>query len=373
MWSRGSLKHSIRICLVIAVFVLLCFGGVSAKNNNSGTLELSSIYWAIRINYEISGATITKVGEDNLDTTNYLSNERALEGGLDTDQLRISGAAIGEGITWPASSLDVSVVEEPSNTVLKTYTDKLASGSGEMKFDLVVPVSKGGTYSFYITQNCYMNYLHTVKVSGSLYPVGPNVSQENHQPTVSLDYSPQDPMDTDSIWLKADAEDPDGDQLMYSWFIWGNEIVNETGTELLKQLASGDYEYTVKVSDGKGGIAEDTVRFTVIKKTPAPPCNGLLVDLEEGPGSVVIAKVVDDCEHKPLQYADLYIRIFHTYNKQLDKWINGKYVNVQKETNENGEAFIQVNGNPGDMYRVDVYASKEKWDTSDSSIHVTIE
>ena len=196
---------------------------------------------------------------------------------------------------------------------------------------------------------------------------------ENHPPTVSLNYLPEYPTDMDSITLKANAQDPDGDQLMYSWFILGNEIVNETGTELYNQLDPGDYEYTVNVSDGKGGIAEDTVRFTVIKKTPSPPCDRLLLDLEEGQNSVVIAKVVDDCEHNPLSNAILDIRIFHTYDKQLDKAINGEYVDLsQKWTDENGEAIISVSGNPGDMYRVDVYASKEEWDTSDSSIHVTI-
>ncbi len=203
---------------------------------------------------------------------------------------------------------------------------------------------------------------------------GPQVQPtENHPPTVTLDYSPEYPTDADAITLKADAEDPDGDQLVYSWFIGKTEIGYETGTELRRQLAPGDYEYTVKVSDGKGGIAEATVRFTVIKKTPPPPCNGLLLDLEEGPGSVVIAKVVDDCEHNPLSNADLDIVIFHVYDKQLDKYINGEVVNrLQNLTDGNGEAIIPVNGNPGDMYRVDVYASKDEWDTSDSSIHITI-
>ena len=104
-----------------------------------------------------------------------------------------------------------------------------------------------------------------------------------------------------------------------------------------------------------------------------PPCNGLLVDLEEGSNSVVIAKVVDDCEHNPLKDAVLDIVIFHVYDKQLNKWINGEYVDRQKMTNDNGEASIIINGNPNDIYRVDVYASKEGWDRSDSSIHVTIE
>jgi|GEM_PF-2615910 len=107
--------------------------------------------------------------------------------------------------------------------------------------------------------------------------------------------------------------------------------------------------------------------------TPKLACDRLLLDLNEGQNSAVIAKVVDVCEHNPLSGAVLDMRIFHTYDKQLDKAINGDYVDLpQRLTDENGEATIPVNGNPGDIYRVDVYASKEGWDTSDRSIHVTI-
>jgi len=283
MWSRCSLQLSIRICLVIAVFVLLCFGGVAAQSN-SGTLELGmQTESGLRIDYEISGATITKVGEDNLDTVNGLSNERALEGVLETDQLRISGVATYKSFKSRSdSSLEVKIVDD-SNTVLKTYTDRLDPGSGEMKFDLVVPVSKDKTYSFYIVEYGYMNYLHTVKVSGTLHPAAP----------------------------------PE-------------------------------------------------------RKPPEIACDRLILDLDEGPNSVVIANVVDACEHKPLGGADLDIRIFHTWDEQLKKAINGKFVDLQMKTNGNGERTIQVTGNPGDIYRVDVYASKEGWDTSDRSIHVTI-
>lgn len=101
-------------------------------------------------------------------------------------------------------------------------------------------------------------------------------------------------------------------------------------------------------------------------------CDRLLLDLNEGPSSVVVAKVVDICEYKPLSDAVLEIRIFHTYDSLLGKAINGDYVDLTpKMTNGLGEAIIQVSGNPGDIYRVDVYASKEGWDKSDRSIHVT--
>lgn len=106
---------------------------------------------------------------------------------------------------------------------------------------------------------------------------------------------------------------------------------------------------------------------------PPRPCDRLVLDLNEGSDSVVIAQVVDACEHKPLNNATLDIRIFHTYDKRLNRAINGKYVDLlPKYTYANGTARIPVDGNPGDIYRVDVYASKEGWDTSERSIHVTV-
>ncbi|MGB5100346.1 MAG: discoidin domain-containing protein [Methanothrix sp.] len=92
---------------------------------------------------------------------------------------------------------------------------------------------------------------------------------ENHPPTVTLDFSPEYPTSRDTITLKADAEDPDGDSLTYTWFIDDIEISYMTGPspEIKKQLDAGDYQYTVKVSDGREGTAEDTVHFSVMNGT----------------------------------------------------------------------------------------------------------
>jgi len=171
MWSGCSLQLSIRICLVIAVFVLLCFGGAAAQDDNVGTIALGmETESGLQINYAISGATITKVGEDDLDTVNGLSNERVLEGVLDSDQLRISGVATYKSFKDRSDSdLVVKVVDDSSQVVGKPYTDN-TKGSGEMKFDLVVPVSKDKTYHFEIVETGYMNYNHKVKVSGTLHP-----------------------------------------------------------------------------------------------------------------------------------------------------------------------------------------------------------
>jgi hypothetical protein len=51
--------------------------------------------------------------------------------------------------------------------------------------------------------------------------------------------------------------------------------------------------------------------------TPPPKCDRLVLDLNEAPGSVVIAQAVDACEHVPLDNVTLDTRIFYTYDAQL--------------------------------------------------------
>lgn len=132
--------------------------------------------------------------------------------------------------------------------------------------------------------------------------------------------------------------------------------------------ANGTWWVRSPTPDSNGEVAP------VSGEGPSQPCSRLILDLFEGPNAVVIAKVVDACENNPLQGVRLGVRVFHTYDNQLKKAINGEYVDREPmQTDENGEAQIYVLGNPGDIYRVDVYASNgEKWDTSDRSIHVTI-
>ena len=134
----------------------------------------------------------------------------------------------------------------------------------------------------------------------------------------------------------------------------------------------GDNHGSIKVNVFVGSQNGTNPQYGT-KQGPEQPCDRLVLDLNEGDNSVVIANVVDACEHNPLLGALLEIRIFHTYDAQLKKAINGDYVDREPmQTDGNGEAIIPVFGKIGDIYRVDVYASKEGWDTSDRSIHVTI-
>ncbi|PJA47955.1 MAG: hypothetical protein CO171_08510 [Syntrophobacterales bacterium CG_4_9_14_3_um_filter_49_8] len=86
----------------------------------------------------------------------------------------------------------------------------------------------------------------------------------NRPPTVALTYSPSNPAPEDTIRFSANASDPDGDEITYEWYLDGTRQTNMTGPIVeWKNPREGPHTTTVKVSDGKGGSAEDSVTFTV--------------------------------------------------------------------------------------------------------------
>lgn len=182
--KSNRISSWIRFASVIVVLVnllSLCLG-VYAAEVQSGPLEIKKTapggkWTIIRLNYEISGATITR-SEEYPDKDNNLYYERKLGGTVDSDKLKISGTAHVEAVFGAPSNLVVKVTEGSSGTgaELKKYEDKL-SGDGDMKFNLVVPVSKDKTYSFSIVQSCSLNYGHSLTVEGILTPSDGAVSQ----------------------------------------------------------------------------------------------------------------------------------------------------------------------------------------------------
>ena len=223
---KSELNYRITICFVLAAILMLSVPVLVAAQDQSppsgmdkgasalkektpdfgttgvaqsqGPLEIKKAgrggkWTIIRLNYEISGATITK-SEDDLDKANNLYYNRKVEGVVDSDQLRISGTAHVEGVEDFGSHLDVRVTEGPydTGTALKKYEDKLDSGDGEMKFDLIVPVSRDKTYSFYIQQDCYLNYAHTLKVEGTLNPSTGTISPIPSETTSFVQPNSQD-------------------------------------------------------------------------------------------------------------------------------------------------------------------------------------
>lgn len=64
--------------------------------------------------------------------------------------------------------------------------------------------------------------------------------------------------------IRCVAEDPDGDNLQYSWVKTGGKLTGE-GAEVgwTAPGLTDEYVVTVVVSDGRGGTATDSVRFSV--------------------------------------------------------------------------------------------------------------
>jgi hypothetical protein len=90
----------------------------------------------------------------------------------------------------------------------------------------------------------------------------------NEPPRVSLSSSAYTCLAGDTITLTADASDPDGDSLTYTWYI--DEVQQNsatTSTVTWTPDSSGTFTITVKVSDGEDST-EDSVSIDVTQALP---------------------------------------------------------------------------------------------------------
>ncbi len=88
------------------------------------------------------------------------------------------------------------------------------------------------------------------------------------------------PSPTREVQLTADARDPDGDPLLYTWTVTGGRLVGEgrTVTWDLSGVAEGSYTATVEVSDATHPPVSDSVTVTVAQCTDCvPPCPAIAV------------------------------------------------------------------------------------------------
>jgi outer membrane protein OmpA-like peptidoglycan-associated protein len=78
----------------------------------------------------------------------------------------------------------------------------------------------------------------------------------------------------DRVALRANATDPDGDTLLYSWSSTGGRIVGEGANVSFDSagLAPGDYSVTVQVDDGCGCVSFDTKTIRVSNCPPPLTC-----------------------------------------------------------------------------------------------------
>ncbi len=152
---------------------------VGTAQVQSGPLELKiavqgGITYTIHLNYEISGATITKSQEDP-DPFNHHYYDRKIEGVVDSDQIRIRATgtidqASETWMTWAAVVVNGKIMQE----------SKLGK-SGEDQLDVTIPVLNEKKYDIEIRLHIYPNSDYWVSVTGPLQfnPPVPAVPEGN--------------------------------------------------------------------------------------------------------------------------------------------------------------------------------------------------
>jgi hypothetical protein len=122
-------------------------------------------------------------------------------------------------------------------------------------------------------------------------PVEPPVAEpQNHPPIIKTMVAQSKVSALSTIQLVCEAEDPDGDELTYSWSADGGTIegqgavVNWTAPE-----TPGEYTIAVLVNDGHGGTATQSVTISVTDKPNQPPIiTSLVVNIARPVGPIEI-------------------------------------------------------------------------------------
>ncbi|MGH9681470.1 MAG: Ig-like domain-containing protein, partial [Candidatus Acidiferrales bacterium] len=94
----------------------------------------------------------------------------------------------------------------------------------------------------------------------------------NHPPTVSCSADRTSVFAGERVPISANASDPDGDPLTYSWRANAGQVVGAGAAVDFDTtgLAPGTYTITVRVDDGRGGAA-DCSSTVEVKAVPPPP------------------------------------------------------------------------------------------------------
>lgn len=100
-----------------------------------------------------------------------------------------------------------------------------------------------------------------------------NVNPDNNPPViVSVTADPDTILTNQSTWVSAVANDPDGDELQFSWEVHGLEMQAISGTATSIQLQPGcdcldeptDVQVLAIVTDSNDGETRDSVKVVVL-------------------------------------------------------------------------------------------------------------
>ena len=113
-------------------------------------------------------------------------------------------------------------------------------------------------------------------------PPPPPPPPPNRPPTVSVSCDPCEVLVDETVNLRADASDPDGDALTYRWNAPAGQFTGGSDRATTTWQAPGNagpVPVSVTVSDGNGGSASDTANITVNAPPPPPQREWMFEDV----------------------------------------------------------------------------------------------
>lgn len=134
-----------------------------------------------------------------------------------------------------------------------------------------------------------------------------NVSKRNQAPTIQCQNQRRSVQVGQSITLTANASDPNGDTLRWTWEVNGQRVPNDSGSFVFGTAgrSPGNYRVKVTVTDPDGESASCEFNVSVSRKPNNSPTVTLTLDKQEvAPGEAVQATArASDPDNDPLTYS----------------------------------------------------------------------
>jgi len=170
----------------------------------------------------------------------------------------------------------------------------------------------------------------------------------NAAPTAEITGAPADPVNRNQeVSLGANTNDPDEDDLTYTWSVTRNdELITEGGGAnfTFAPALPGVYVVTLTVADPFGDSATDTKNISVVNAAPAVVITGAPADPVNRNQEVSLGANVNDPDEDALTYAwsvtreGLPIRVGHEANFTFAPALPGQYVVTLTVTDEFGDS-----------------------------------
>ncbi|MCK5679989.1 FecR domain-containing protein [bacterium] len=266
----------LRKATVIVFFLVFAFASSQALAA-SGVYPVAPEKGIQSISYTISGANLSSYN-DTMDP----GLGRLYRGTLGTGTLRAQGTVTANEYLRTAR-IFVSIQlggGVDSNLESEIQLDLGASEQKNFDVSVAIPVvltdaikTYGANVAISVVVDRYIgeNGPSAGRLTVSAIIDAPPSTPGNHAPTVSLNFTPAQPVVGSPINFVASAADADGDTLIYAWYLDGALQSGATTTTVnWSQPSVGAHALKVVVSDGKGGEADATASFTVTNPGAEP-------------------------------------------------------------------------------------------------------